>query len=408
VRCRHCGEPVKSQFLDLGFAPPSNAYLSPPALSREEVWYPLRVLVCSHCWLVQTEDYATATQLFDADYAYFSSVSQTWLDHAENYAGMIIERLALGADSAVVEIASNDGYLLKHFNGRSIPCLGVEPTQSTADAARRLGIEVCQEFFSDKLARRLVEQAGRRDLVIGNNVYAHVPDINDFTAGIATLLKPEGVVTLEFPHLLQLIAQGQFDTIYHEHFSYLSLGTVSRIFARAGLRVFDVETLHTHGGSLRVYGCLEASERTCAGAVSELLAKEVSAGLEDIQTYQSFQRRAELIKDELLDFLLQAKRRGDKVCAYGAAAKGNTLLNFAGVKPDLIAAVYDAAESKQGMYLPGSHIPVLSPELIQSDHPDWLLVLPWNLAPEILQANRDARQWGCRFVVAVPELRILE
>ncbi|MEP5764419.1 MAG: class I SAM-dependent methyltransferase [Halieaceae bacterium] len=406
--CRHCNAALTTEFVDLGFSPPSNAYLLPAALSQPETWYPLRVLVCSNCWLVQTEDYAGAEQLFDADYAYFSSVSRTWMDHAERYAAMIVQRLELGPSSQVLEIASNDGYLLRNFQQRGIPCLGVEPTRSTADAARLLGIDVCEAFFGADLANTLVETGGQRDLIIGNNVYAHVPDINDFTAGMTLLLKPDGVITLEFPHLLQLMEHGQFDTIYHEHFSYLSLAAVSRIFQSQGLRVFDAEVLPTHGGSLRIYGCHKDCDRPVAESVAALLEQELAAGLQALDSYLSFQQRVNAIKDGLLEFLLEAKSKGEKVCAYGAAAKGNTLLNYAGIKRDLIHSVYDAAESKQGKYLPGSHIPILEPAQLAIDKPDWLLILPWNIAPEIVEAQQDARSWGCRFLVAVPALRILE
>ncbi len=402
-QCRHCDQPLQQRFADLGFAPPSNAYIREEELFGPETYFPLRTFVCSTCWLVQTEDFAASDELFDEKYAYFSSVSSTWLQHAKQYCDMITERLNLNDHSLAIELASNDGYLLKNFVENGVPCLGVEPTASTAAAARKLGVEVVEEFFSTSLAELLRSQHGGADLVIGNNVYAHVPDINDFTRGISHVLKPEGVVTLEFPHLLNLLKMTQFDTIYHEHYSYLSLHAVAKIFAAAGLRIFDVEALTTHGGSLRLYGCLENSAHPLQASVARVLAEEKEAGLCSLETYEHFQTKAETCKNGLLRFLLDASERGEKVYAYGAAAKGNTLLNFAGVKPDLLTAVYDAAPSKQGQYLPGSHIPIRSPERIKNDKPDWLLILPWNLADEITSQHGYVRDWGCRFAVAVPE-----
>jgi SAM-dependent methyltransferase len=315
MNCRHCHAPLEQVFLDLGHAPPSNAYLDAAALRAPEVTFPLRLFACGRCRLVQTEDYAEADALFSADYAYFSSTSRTWLEHAERFSAMITRRLGLDGDSLVVEVASNDGYLLKNFVAAGIPCLGVEPTASTAAAAEALGIPVVREFFGQALADRLVAEGRSADLVCGNNVYAHVPDINDFTRGLAAILKPEGVVTLEFPHLMRLVEFGQFDTVYHEHFSYLSLLTVQRIFAEAGLRVFDVEELPTHGGSLRVYGCLEASVRPAAGQVETVLGEERRRGMDASAYYEDFQARAETIKDDLVAFLIEQKRAGRTVAA---------------------------------------------------------------------------------------------
>ena len=407
MNCRHCAAPLRHGFLDLGFAPPSNAYLSAADLSRPETYFPLRVKVCGRCWLVQTEDYARADELFAGDYAYFSSTSRGWLEHARRYAGHVTGLLQLGPASHVVEIASNDGYLLRNFLAAGIPCLGIEPTASTAAAAEALGIPVLREFFGEDLGRRLAAQGRAADLVIGNNVYAHVPDIDDFTRGIAALLKPDGVVTLEFPHLRRLIAGRQFDTVYHEHFSYLSLGTVARIFAAAGLRVWDVEELPTHGGSLRVYGCHAAAPRPQSPRVQALLEGEREAGLFRLDTYQGFQAAADRIKNDLLAFLIDRRRAGSRVAAYGAAAKGNTLLNYAGVKPDLVEFVCDAAAAKQGKFLPGSHIPVRPPAALRADRPDCLLVLPWNIAGEIREQLADLAAAGTEFFVAVPELRRL-
>jgi SAM-dependent methyltransferase len=406
MNCRHCAAPLQHTFLDLGFAPPSNAYLSAEDLSRPEKTFPLRVKVCHHCWLVQTEDYAQADELFSADYAYFSSTSSSWLAHARAYCAQMTERLGLGPHSHVVEVASNDGYLLRNFVASGIPCLGIEPTASTAAAAQALGIPVLREFFGEALGQRLAAHGQQADLIAGNNVYAHVPDINDFTRGLAALLKPEGVVTLEFPHLMRLIEHTQFDTIYHEHFSYLSLGAVSRIFAAAGLRVWDVEELRTHGGSLRVYGCRVSAQRQNTPRAAAMLSREAAEGLTQLPTYAGFQARADRIKDDLLLFLIEQKRAGKRVAAYGAAAKGNTLLNYAGIKPDLLPYVCDAAAAKQGKYLPGSHIPIHPPEALLQDPPDHVLVLPWNLATEIRAQLAGLEARPVKFVTAVPALSI--
>lgn len=407
MKCRHCAKPLHHTFLDLGFAPPSNAYLSAEDLTRPEKYFPLRVKVCDQCWLVQTEDYTQAQELFNPDYAYFSSTSSSWLAHAKNYCEHIIPMLGLGPNSHVVEIGSNDGYLLRHFLAAHIPCLGIEPTTRTAAAAQAHGITVLEEFFNEALGRQLAGQGRRADLIVGNNVYAHVPDINGFTRGLAALLKPEGVVTLEFPHLLQMLCYTQFDTIYHEHYSYLSLGTVQRIFASAGLRIWDVQELPTHGGSLRVYGCLTESKRSPTHKVTMMLAQEKASGLEHSDTYTSFQPRADHIKDELLSFLIEQKRAGKRVAAYGAAAKGNTLLNYAGVKPDLLPYVCDAAAAKQGKYLPGSHLPILAPEALRRDAPDFVLILPWNIATEVRAQLNDLTEHNVQFVTAVPRLQVL-
>jgi C-methyltransferase./Methyltransferase domain./Hypothetical methyltransferase. len=406
MNCRHCQAPLTHVFLDLGFAPPSNAYLTDADLHAPETWYPLKLYVCDRCWLVQTEDYARADELFNKDYAYFSSTSTTWLEHARRYAEAIRERLALGLESFVIEIAANDGYLLKNFVAAGIPCLGIEPTASTAAAAEALGVPILREFFGEVPGQALAAQGKQADLVVGNNVYAHVPDINDFTRGLKAVLKPGGTITLEFPHLLRLIDETQFDTVYHEHFSYLSLYTVTRIFAVAGLRVFDVEQLPTHGGSLRVYGCHVDDPRPTEATVPKLLVEESARGLRTLAPYQGFQARAERIKDELLLFLIEQKRAGKKVVGYGAAAKGNTLLNYAGVKPDLLPFVCDAAPAKQGKFLPGSRIPIRPPDALMAAQPDYVLILPWNLREEIMRQLDYIRQWGGRFVTAVPELKI--
>jgi SAM-dependent methyltransferase len=405
MNCRHCGLPLEHSFVDLGFAPPSNAYLHVEDLSHPEAHYPLRVKVCHRCWLVQTEDFARADGLFGADYAYFSSTSSTWVEHAARYVHMITELLQLGPESFVIEVACNDGYLLKNVVAAGIPCLGIEPTASTAAAAEELGIPVTREFLGAALGRRLAADGRRADLVVGNNVYAHVPDVNDFTRGLAAVLKPGGTVTLEFPHLMRLIEQTQFDTIYHEHFSYLSLTAVSRIFAAAGVRVWDVEELPTHGGSLRVYGCHAAATRATTDRVDSMLTREDEFGLTRLGTYAAFQARADRVKDDFLAFLIQQKRAGRRVAAYGAAAKGSTLLNYAGVKPDLLPYVCDAAVSKQGKLMPGSHIPIYSPEALRENPPDDVVIFPWNIAREVQTQLADLVDSGTRFVTAVPELR---
>lgn len=407
MNCRHCHQPLQHVFLDLGFSPPSNAYLKQDDLRKPERYYPLKLFVCEHCWLVQTDDYTQADELFSPDYAYFSSVSQSWLAHAARYTDMITKRLGLDGNSLVIEVASNDGYLLKNFVAAGIPCLGVEPTASTAAAAEQLGVPVLREFFGESLGQRLLAEGKQADLILGNNVYAHVPDINDFTAGLKTVLKPGGTITLEFPHLMRLLEHTQFDTVYHEHFSYLSLFSVSRVFERAGLRVCDVEELPTHGGSLRVYGCHADDGRADSGAVLALLEEEARRGMRNLDTYLAFQARADRVKDDLLLFLIEQKRAGKQVAGYGAAAKGCTLLNYAGIKPDLLPFVCDAGPSKQGKYLPGSHVPILHPEAIRESKPDIVLILPWNIQEEVMQQLAFIRDWGGKFAVAVPSIRVI-
>jgi SAM-dependent methyltransferase len=406
MKCRHCLASLSHTFLDLGFAPLSNAYLTAADLTRPEKYYPLKISVCDQCWLVQTEDCAAADELFGPDYAYFSSTSTSWLAHAASYADKMIRQFRLTADSLVIEVASNDGYLLKNFVAAGIPCLGIEPTASTAAAAELLGIPVIREFFGEQLGKRLADDGKQADLIGGNNVYAHVPDINDFTRGLKAALKPGGTVTLEFPHLMRLLEQTQFDTAYHEHFSYLSLYTVERIFEAAGLRVVDIEELPTHGGSLRTYGCHAEDARPTSPVVGALMAEEARRGLRSLAIYENFQARADRVKDDLLFFLLEQKRAGKKVAAYGAAAKGNTLLNYAGVKPDLLPFICDAAAAKQGKFMPGSHIPIVAPAALAEQRPDYLLILPWNIALEVKQKNARLAELGTKFVTAVPELAV--
>jgi len=405
MNCRHCDSPLSHSFIDLGHAPPTNAYRTERDLKQPEVYYPLKVKVCSQCWLVQTEDYVDAAELFSPEYAYFSSTSTSWLAHAKDYANRIIERLHLNAESFVVEVASNDGYLLKNFIEYGIPCLGIEPTTSTAKAAENIGIHVLREFFGEALAQSLVEEEKQADLIIGNNVYAHIPDINDFTRGLKALLKPQGTVTLEFQHLMPLITDVKFDTIYHEHFSYHSLFTLSKIFDSVGLKVWDAEKITTHGGSLRVYGCHKDDPRKETDAVKQILNEEKSMGLQTLAIYSEFQSRADKIKDDLLEFLIEQKKKGKKVVAYGAASKGNTILNYAGIKPDLLTFVCDAAVAKQNKFMPGSHIPIKSPDAIFEADPDYVLVLPWNILSEI-KSQLSPGLPSAKFVVAVPKLTV--
>lgn len=407
MNCRHCGAPLTLSFMDLGSAPPSNAYLTERDLTRPERWFPLRVLVCRACWLVQTEDYAGAEEIFTDDYAYFSSYSKTWLEHSEKYVRNVVERFQLGSDSLVVELAANDGYLLQYVAARNIPCIGVEPTASTAASARAKGIEIIEEFFGTRLAIEMVGRSEQADLIAANNVLAHVPNINDFVAGVAVLLKETGVATFEFPHFLNLVTHNQFDTIYHEHYSYLSLIAVKRIFEQGGLFIFDVEELPTHGGSLRVYAQRKEGLHRCGDSVEALLRRERSAGLLTLEYYSGFQARSEKAKTDFLAFLVEAKRAGKAVAAYGAAAKGNTLMNYSGVRPDFIRYVVDKNPAKQGKFLPGSRIPIVSEDHIRRERPDYIVVLPWNLREEVMADLDYVREWSAKFVTAIPQLRVV-
>jgi len=387
--CRHCGTPLEHEVIDLGHQPPSNAYLTEEKLSLPEVTFPLRVYVCTNCWLVQLPMHAPADELFTADYAYFSSTSITWCRHAQRFVSQAIDRLALNANSFVVEVASNDGYLLQYVQAARIPCLGIEPTHATAEASREKGIETVERFFGGLLAEELVSQGLRADLLVANNVLAHVPDINDFLGAIFRVLKPAGLASVEFPHLLRLLDGNQFDTIYHEHYSYLSLTTLQRMAEDAGLMVVDSEQITTHGGSLRVWlarlgdPAADAQTPQEQHAVNAVLAQEAAAGLTSLEAYVRCQERALEAKFSLMEYLLAARRAGRRVLAYGAAAKGNTLLNFAGIRSDLLEAVADLAPSKVGKWLPGSHIPIIGVDELLMRQPDELLVLPWNLAAEV-------------------------
>lgn len=394
--------------IDLGAAPPSNAYLNQQTLHAPEKCYPLRVLVCTRCWLAQTEDYAGANELFSADYAYFSSYSTTWLNHAQQYVADMAQRFALNGNSHIVEVAANDGYLLQYVKARRIPCLGIEPATSTAEAARAKGIEIVESFFGIKLARKLAAQGKHADLAAANNVLAHVPDINDFVAAFAVLLKPAGVATFEFPHLLRLVSENQFDTIYHEHYSYLSLTAVKRIFEHNGLSVFDVEELPTHGGSLRVYAQRKDTGTREPGLnVAKLLERETAAGMSSTAFYAGFQAKANKVKNDLMAFLIDAQRAGKTVAGYGAAAKGNTLLNYAGVRPDLLLYVADRNPAKQDKFLPGCRIQIVAEAHLKQNRPDYVLILPWNLRTEVIEQLAYVREWGGHFVTAVPSLKVI-
>lgn len=406
MKCRHCGHETFWPFLDLGTAPPSNSYVAEEALAKPELWYPLVIRTCAECLLTQTEDFAARETFFSESYAYFSSFSTSWLNHAKSYVETMTGRFGLGPESRVVEVAANDGYLLQYVKAKNIPCLGVEPTTSTARAARAKGIEIVEDFFGVALAEDLVEKGWQADLTAANNVLAHVPDINDFVSGFARLLKPEGVATFEFPHLLNMVGENQFDTAYHEHYSYLSLIAVSRIFAANGLTVFDVETTPWHGGSLRVFAArADAKTRPVQASVHNMIATEEKAGMRARAFYEGFQASAERVRNDFVDYLIDCRRKGMKVAAYGAAAKGNTLLNYGGVKPDLIAFVVDRNPAKQGQFLPGSRIPVANEERLKAEQPDRVVILPWNIETEIRAQLSYITGWGGKFVTAVPTLK---
>lgn len=405
MKCRHCSSQLDVACLDLGTAPPSNSYLTQAQLSLPESYFPLRLLLCESCFLVQTEDFAQRELLFTEDYAYFSSYSSSWLAHAQAYVLAMQQRFSLNADSLVVEIAANDGYLLQYVRAQGIPCYGIEPTTSTAVVARQRGIEIIEAFFGEALGRDLSQQGKQADLIAANNVLAHVPDINDFVRGFACLLKPTGVATFEFPHLLNMVQLNQFDTAYHEHYSYLSLTAVKKIFESNGLQVFDVEQLSTHGGSLRVYA-QNGSHHALSGRVADCLEQERVAGMLERDFYLSFQNNAERAKYALLEQLIQFKREGLTVAAYGAAAKGNTLLNFAGIRSDLVQFVVDKNPQKQGKYLPGSRVAIVDIEYLKQQRPDRIVIFPWNLEREITQELAFVREWGAQFVIAIPHLRI--
>ena len=406
--CRFCNTPLEQVFIDLGLSPLANSYLKNEDEKSEEQFYPLRVYVCSECFLVQLEEWETPENIF-GDYAYFSSYSESWLQHAKTYVGRVVERFGIGPHSRVVEIASNDGYLLQYFAEEEIPVLGIEPAQNVAAVARAKGIPTRVDFFGERTARSLRREGLRANLLIGNNVLAHVPNLNDFVKGMSILLDDRGVITMEFPHLMRLFDECQIDTIYHEHFSYFSFITVEKIFAAHGLRLFDVEELPTHGGSLRIYaqhsnkGWHPISRR-----VDDLRTREIAAGFADLDHYFAFEERALRTKHKLIEFLENAKREGKRVVGYGAPAKGNTLLNYCGIRPELIEYTVDRNPHKQGCLLPGTHIPIYEPERISVTKPDYILILPWNLKREIVSQLSFARSWGAQFVVPIPEPRLVD
>jgi 2-polyprenyl-3-methyl-5-hydroxy-6-metoxy-1,4-benzoquinol methylase len=408
MKCRFCKTELVHIFIDLVNSPASNSFLTKEQLNKPEVFYPLKVYTCHKCFLVQIDEYKKSDDIFSSDYVYFSSYSTTWLEHARRYTEKMIERFHYSGQSQVVEVASNDGYLLQYFHQRNVPVLGIEPTASTAKTAIEKGIETVIDFFGARLAKELVTKGVKADLLLGNNVLAHVPDIVDFVAGMKILLKEGGVITMEFPHLVQLIDNNQFDTIYHEHFSYLSFFTVREIFASQGLELFDVEELPTHGGSLRIYGKhKEDKNKRVSSAVTDLLNKEESKGVTDLSYYKNFGEKALKVKLDLVSFLIEQKRKGKRVGAYGAAAKGNTLLNYCGVKNDLVEFVVDANPNKQNKFLPASHIPVVNEPHLRSSKPDYVLILPWNLKDEIMDQLNYIKKWGGQFVLPIPQLAIV-
>ena len=410
MNCRFCKKPLTTKFVDLINCPPSNAFLSPEHLNEPEEYFPLTIFVCDSCYLVQVDEYKKAKEIFNSDYVYFSSYSKSWVEHARRYVDSMIDRFGFNENSLVVEIASNDGYLLQHFKNKGVPVLGVEPTKNTANVAILKGIPTITEYFSTEFAEKLSNRRQKANLLIGNNVLAHVPDIDDFVQGLKTALGNEGVITMEFPHLLRLVEDCQFDTIYHEHYSYLSFTTVKKIFESHGLELFDVEEQPTHGGSLRIFAKhSDDTKKQISQRVGDMLAKEKAAGITTLEYYQNFQERVNTIKYKLLSFLLEKKQAGKKVIGYGAAAKGNTLLNYAGVKgDDLVQFVIDAAPSKQGKYLPGSHIPVYPEAKIKEYRPDYIIIFPWNLKEEIVEQLSYVAEWNCEFVVFIPDTKLIK
>ena len=408
MNCRFCKSKVTHPFIDLVNSPPSNSFLKVDELNLPEVFYPLKVYVCDQCFLVQVDEYKKSDDIFNSEYVYFSSFSTSWLMHSESYVEMMNKRFNLNTNSLAVEVASNDGYLLQYFKKSGVKVLGIEPTANTAAVAEQKGIESIVDFFGVRLAEELVAKGVKADVLLGNNVLAHVPDINDFVGGLKILLNNNGVITMEFPHLLQLIQQNQFDTIYHEHFSYLSLLTVQQIFHKQGLSIFDVEEIPTHGGSLRIFAAhANDLSKVISPSLNEVLNKELTFGLDNLDTYSNFQAKANQVKNDFLLFLLQAKKENKKVAAYGAAAKGNTLLNYCGIKSDLISFVVDANPAKQNKYLPGIHIPVFNEQYLKNEKPDYVIILPWNIKHEVIEQLKYIKEWGGRFVTAVPKLQIV-
>ena len=407
MKCRHCNTNLTHTFVDLGSSPPSNSYLTHETIKKAEKWYPLRTLVCEKCWLVQTEDFVGIEEMFSEDYAYFSSFSKSWLDHVEKYIDLMIDRFKLSAESNIVEVAANDGYLLQFAKERKVPCYGIEPTHSAAMAAKEKGVEVIEDFFGVELANNLKNQGRQADVMVANNVLGHVPNINDFIQGFSILLNKNGVATFEFPHLLNLVIKKQFDTIYHEHYSYLSLIAVKKIFEANGLHIFDIDELPTHGGSLRIYAQRDNMKHyKVSDAVHDVYKKEIQHGVNTLDFYKDFQIKSEEIKFNLLSFLIEARSKGENVIAYGAAAKGNTIMNFSGIHSDLISCVVDKNPNKSGKFMPGSRIPIVDESIIKEKKPEYVMILPWNLKDEVEGQLSYIRDWKGRFVVAVPELQV--
>lgn len=408
MTCRFCKHNADIAFVDLINAPASNSFLTKEQLNEPEVFYPLKVFVCPNCFLVQVDEYKKSDAIFNAEYVYFSSFSKSWLAHSKAYTDMMASRFGLNENSLVVEVASNDGYLLQYFKEKNIPVLGIEPTANSAEIAQKKGIETITRFFGVQLAGELAAQGKYADVLLGNNVLAHVPDILDFVGGMKIVLKPEGVITMEFPHLFQLVKHNQFDTIYHEHFSYLSFITVQQIFAQCGLKLFDVEELSTHGGSIRIFATHANCNRKIENRVEEMVQKETEAGMRTIPYYEGFQQRAIRVKLDFLSFLIDHKNKGISVVGYGAAAKGNTLMNYCGIKNDLIDYVVDANPHKQGKYLPASHIPVLSEDKIRETRPGYVVIFPWNLKEELMAQLSYIREWGGKFVIPIPQVTVID
>ncbi len=405
-KCRFCNFEIKSVFADLGITPLSNSFLKYKDLTLPEKKFPLKVFVCENCFLVQVPEFETPTEIF-SDYAYFSSYSKSWLQHVENYVDIISKKNHIGNDSLVIELASNDGYLLQFFKNKGIPVIGIEPAANVAKVAKEKGIKTIVDFFGEKLAKKLSDEGTKADLIIGNNVLAHVPDINDFVEGISILLKPDGMINVEFPHLLQLIKFNQFDTIYHEHFSYFSLSTVKKIFEFHKLEIFDVEEISTHGGSLRIYAKHKTNTSfEIKNTVNNLLEREEKFGLTNLTCYLDFSRKIELVKNELVDFFNNEKQNGGKIVCYGAAAKGNTLLNFCGIGKEYVEYVVDKNPHKQGLYLPGSHLSIREPKEIKNTKPDFVVILPWNIKEEIMNEISYIRDWGGKFVIPIPKVTV--
>ncbi len=408
MNCRFCNAKLDFEFINLVNSPPSNSFLTKDQLNKPEKFYPLKLFMCDKCYLVQIDEYKKSNEIFNENYLYYSSFSKMWLDHAKNYVNLVSKRFELNKDSLVIEIGSNDGYLLQYFQDLEIPCLGIEPSSKTAKVAKEKGIKVIEDYFNISLAEKLVEQNFKADLLVGNNVLAHIPNINDFTQGLSILLKHKGVITMEFPHIMQLIENNQFDTIYHEHFSYFSFLTVKKIFEHHKLKIFDVDRIPTHGGSLRIYAShLNDNSKKISSRVRSLIDLEISKKMISLDFYSNFQEKANKLKYDLLRCLIDIKLKGKKIIAYGATAKGNTLLNYCGIKRDLIEFIVDRSPYKQNKYLPGSHIPIVHESEIQKYKPDYILILAWNIKEEIIKQLKYVKEWGCIFLVPIPKIQAL-